>query len=57
MITDCDRTEALLALLESTAGLLRMVCMDPTMSPSVRLALSLRADEIEAAVRTGEDET
>ena len=57
MILDCSRTEALVALLDSTADLLRAMCLDPTIPAHAREALRQRVEEIEAAVRTGEDET
>ena len=55
MILDCPRTEALLALLDSTADLLRGMCLDPTIPAHAREALRQRVEEIEAAVRAAED--
>lgn len=50
MIDDATPLEAAIALLESTANLLRGMCMDPTIPVHAREALRQRAEQIDAAV-------
>lgn len=50
MIADATPLEAALALLESTANLLRGMCLDPTIPVHAREGLRQRVEEIDAAV-------